>query len=403
MHLTARACAALPAGRHADGGGLYLNVSEAGGRSWVYRYPLGARRREMGLGAFPDVSLAEARRQRDEWARVLREGGDPLAARAAQRSRAAAPGRTLVEMTQAAFEAIKPGLRDDGDAGRWLSPLRVHILPLLGRRDVESLNQNDIADALRPIWRDTPDAAMKALQRIGIVLRHAAARSFEVNLNAPALAREILGDQGHQVTHIAALPYSEVPGFYATLTAGTPTQLALRLLILTANHSRPIRFAHADQFDLDAAIWTIPAEGEGGRMKGRKGKAVPFRVPLSYPAVSIAREAIAQSRAGYLFPGKTKGVISDMAMTTLMSRAGMDARPHGFRSSFRDWAAETGVPEHLAEMCLAHKVGTSTSRAYRRTDELEARRSIMDTWAGHVTGQQVDTENVTLMKKRAGK
>ena len=233
--MNVRQLAALPAGRHADGGGLYLNVTPAGGRSWVYRYSLGDKRREMGLGSYPAVSAAEARKARDEWAAVLRAGRDPLAVREERRSRAAAPGRTLDDMTQAAFEARKPGLRDGGDAGRWLSPLRVHVLPKLGKRDVESLTQTDIADTLRPIWRAKPGAARKAMQRIGMVLQHAAARGFVVNLNAVALAREILGDNGHKPGHIEAMPYGDVPGFYSGLTQPSAVQLALRLLILTAS------------------------------------------------------------------------------------------------------------------------------------------------------------------------
>jgi len=385
--LTARQCSTLAAGRHADGAGLYLNVTAAGGRSWVYRYTLGAKRKEMGLGSYPALPLAEARKARDEWAAVLRAGRDPLAVREERRSRAAAPGRTLAEMTDAAFEAIRPSLRDGGDAGRWLSPLRVHVLPRLGKRDVETLTQADIADTLRPIWRAKPDAARKALQRIQIVLRHAAARAFAVDLNAPALAREILGDQGHKVQHIEAMPYQDVTAYYASLSEPTPVQLALRLLILTAARSRPVRFAHPDQFDLAAGIWTIPAEGEGARMKGREGKAEAFRIPLSPEALAVVRQAMAAApKGGNLFPGPRSPVLSDMALTAAMKRAGLAARPHGFRSSFRNWAAETAVPEHLAEMCLAHKIGNAVSRSYRHTDELDARRSIMEAWAGHVTG-----------------
>ncbi|MEZ5723901.1 MAG: integrase arm-type DNA-binding domain-containing protein [Paracoccaceae bacterium] len=392
MPLTARQCAALPSGRHADGNGLYLNVTPAGGRSWVYRFTMGTKRREMGLGSFPELGLSDARKARDEWAAVLRAGRDPLAVREERRNRAAAPGKTLADMTQAAFEARRPSLRDEGGAGRWLSPLRVHVLPRLGKRDVESLTQGDIADTLRPIWREKPDAAKKALLRLGLVMQHAAARGFAVDLNAPALAREILGDQGHAPQHIASVAYSDLPRFYGELNVHTPVMLALRLLILTASRSRPIRFAHVSQFDLDAAIWTIPAEGKGARMKGRKGKAQSFRIPLSAEALAVVREAIGQARGGYLFPGPRADVLSDMALSAFMRRAGLDARPHGFRSSFRDWAAETGVPEHLAEMCLAHSIGNAASRAYRRTDEIEARARIMEAWAGVVTGIESEQE-----------
>jgi integrase len=384
MPLTTRQCAALRAGRHADGSGLYLNVTPTGGRSWVYRFSLGSTRKEMGLGSFPAVQLAEARKARDGWAAVLRSGHDPLAAREERRNRAAAPGKTLADMVQAAFEARRPGLRDGGNAGRWLSPLRVHVLPNLGKRDVESLTQTDIADTLRPVWREKPDAARKAMQRLGLVLQHAAARGFVVNLNAVALAREILGDQAHKPGHIESLPYADVPAFYRTLTEPTSVQMAMRLLTLTASRSRPVRFARVEQFDLPTAIWTIPAEGEGSRMKGRVGKAAPFRIPLSPEAVAVVREAMAQARDGFLFPAARADVLSDMALSAFMRRAKLTARPHGFRSSFRNWCAETGVPEHLAEMSLAHVVGSAVSRAYRHTDEIEARARIMDAWAAHL-------------------
>lgn len=402
MPLNARQCAALPLGRHADGGGLYLAVSGNGGRSWVYRFTMGGKRKEMGLGGYPTVSLAEARKTRDEWAAVLRAGRDPLVVREERRNRAAAPGKTLADMVAAAFEARKPGLRDGGDAGRWLSPLRLHVLPRLGKRDVESLTQTDIADTLRPIWRTKPDAARKAVQRLGLVLQHAAARGFAVNLNAVALAREILGDTGHKPGHIEAMAYGDVPAFYSTLTQPTSVQLALRLLILTASRSRPVRFARVEQFDLDAAIWTIPGEGDGARMKGRSGKAAPFRVPLSPDAVAVVRAAMAQARNGYLFPGMGRSaVLSDMSLVAHMRRAKLDARPHGFRASFRNWCAETGVPEHLAEMCLAHAVGNAVSRAYRRTDEIETRARIMADWAAHVTGVAETAEGGNVVPFRA--
>lgn len=383
--LTARTCVSLPAGRHADGAGLYLNVTAAGGRSWVYRYTWGGKRREMGLGAFPAVSLLDARKGRDEWARLLREGQDPLSVRGAAKARASVAGRTFADMTAAAFEAIKPSLRDGGNAGRWLSPLKTHVLPVLGRRDVESITQLDIEATLKPIWRSKPDAARKALQRLAIVMRHAAARSFAVDLNAPELARALLGEQGHKPQHIPAMPWRDVPAFYATLTEATPVQLALRLLILTATRSRPVRYAHVDQFDLATHVWTIPADGDEGRMKSREGKGEAFRVPLSQEALSVVKQAIEQSRDGFLFPGqKRRKVISDMSMSAHLRRVELDARPHGFRSSFRDWAAESGVPEHLAEMCLAHAVGNKVSRAYRRTDEIEARESILEAWSLHI-------------------
>ena len=224
--LSAARCRTAPPGKHEDGGGLRLVKDAPASGSWIWRFTaLGGRRREMGLGAFPTVSLAAARAARDRWAAVRAEGQDPIEMRAAEARRAAASGRTLAEATELAFEARRAGLRDDGIAGRWLSPLRVHVLPSLGNRDVEGLGQSDFEGVLRPIWNAKPDTARKAVTRLDIVLRHAAARGLRVDLNALALAREVLGQRVQVVKNIAAMPWAEVPAFYASLTDGRPPTL----------------------------------------------------------------------------------------------------------------------------------------------------------------------------------
>ena len=376
--LTATQCKALGPGKHADGRGLWLFVSGAGGRSWVYRYNVAKKRREMGLGPFPAVSLAEARTTRDKWAELLRAGKDPKAVRDAEQARAAAPGRTLADVVNGKLDALRPTLRDGGEAGRWLSPLKVHVLPKLGKMDVEQITSQDIANTLRPIWHSKPSAAIKAFRRLSMSLEHGAALGFDVDLGAARKARILLGAQDHKETHIPAMPWQDVPTFYGTLTGGSTSELALRLLILTGVRSRPIRYAHASQFD--GAVWTVPGEGEGARQKGKKGKVEDFRVPLSAEAQAVAAKALEASRDGFLFPGASKGVISDMTLSALMKRRGLVARPHGFRSSFRTWAAENGVAEHVAELCLSHSIGTKVSQAYRRTDQLDARRNVMEAW-----------------------
>lgn len=185
--------------------------------------------------------------------------------------------------------------------------------------------------------------------------------------------------------NIPALPWSDVPSFYASLNDGTTTQLALRLLILTAVRSGPVRKAHEDQFEGD--VWTIPAE----IIKGRRDATEDFRVPLSDSALNVIEAAKKQSRNGFLFPSVRKGIISDATMSRLMERREMEARPHGFRSSFRDWVAETtNTPHEVAETALGHVVGGSVERAYRRTDYLEQRRSLMQRWADFVSGRQAE-------------
>lgn len=222
-------------------------------------------------------------------------------------------------------------MKGDGTAGRWFSPLELHILPRLGKRPVAEIDQIDIRDALAPIWHDKAESARKALGRLELCLKHAAALGLDVDLQGPEKARALLGRQRHSATHIPAMPWAEVPAFYQTLAHGTVTHLALRLLILTGARSAPIRFARNEQFDGD--LWTIPAD----RMKGRKDRTAAFRVPLSREAQAVVMDAKRHARDGFLFPGLRKEVISDATMAKLLSARGLSARPHGFRSSFRDW------------------------------------------------------------------
>jgi integrase len=245
---------------------------------------------------------------------------------------------------------------------------------------VADIDQKDIRDTLAPIWHKKAETAQKALSRLNICLRHAAALGLEVDLQATEKARALLGKQRHKAENIPALPWKDVPAFYRSLNDGTVTHLALRLLILTGVRSGPLRHIHEDQIDGD--VWTIPGEA----MKGRLDATPAFRVPLSSEALAVIEQARGHARDGYLFPSVRKGVISDMTMAMLMKRAKLDARPHGFRSSLRDWIAETtDTPHEIAETVLGHIVGGSVERAYRRTDYLEQRQKVMSCWAEFLT------------------
>ncbi len=220
------------------------------------------------------------------------------------------------------------------------------------------------------------------MNRLGIVLQHAAALGLDVDLQATDKAKALLGAQRHKETHIPAMPWQEVPGFFASLNEGTSVHLALRFLILTGVRSYPIRFAHIDQ--IEGNVWTIPAES----MKGRKNATEDYRVPLSRQALEVVSMASQKARDGFLFPSARKGVISDASMARMMERRSLPYRPHGFRSSFRDWVSEkTNTPFEVAETALGHTVGGSVERAYRRTDHLEQRASLMRRWADFVTGE----------------
>ena len=372
---------ALP-GKYSDGDGLWLHKRSDGGGQWFLRVSIHGRRREMGLGSIDAVTLKEARAIAERQRSLVRQGVDPIRERQRQKREAIRNLHSLRDIAMDAFESRKAELKGDGKAGRWLSPLENHVLPKLGGVPVAEITQIDIRDVLRPIWHDKADTARKALNRLSICLRHAAALGLDVDLQAPIKAQALLGKRKHTPVNIPALPWQDVPAFYASLSDGSVTHLALRLLILTAVRSGPLRFLRSEQVDGD--IWTIPA----AMMKGRRDATTDFRVPLSQAALATIEAAKSFERGGYLFPSVRKGVISDATMARLMERRQMAARPHGFRSSFRDWIAEaTNTPFEVAETCLQHIVGGSVERAYRRSDFLVQRRAVMEGWAAYVTGE----------------
>lgn len=370
-----------PPGKYSDGGGLWLHKRPDGGAQWFLRVTVYGRRREMGLGSLQDVGLKEAREAADKWRAVVRQDKDPIKERERERKEAARERHTLQVIAEEAFEARKAELKGDGKAGRWFSPLELHVLPKLGKTPIEDIDQNDLKNTLAPIWHEKADTARKAVNRLNIVMRYAAAMGLDVDLQATEKAKALLGKSRHVPKNIPSLPWQDVPDFYKSLNEGTITQLALRLLILTGLRSAPIRHCRLDQ--IDGEVWTVPAE----YMKALKGKAQDFRVPLSGEALAVIEAAKPFARDGWLFPSVRRGVISDATMSRYMERLEMDARPHGFRSSFRTWCAEASdVSWEVAEAAMAHKTGSAVERAYRRTDFLEQRRALMERWADHVTG-----------------
>ncbi|TIM88212.1 site-specific integrase [Mesorhizobium sp.] len=380
--LTAVMVRQAPAGKYGDGGGLWLVKSDRDTGSWVLRLAVHGRLRHMGLGSIADVGLAEARVRAGEARKVLRDGSDPIKERERQKREAARNMHLLKDVADDFFEGYKARLKGDGKAGRWFSPLTLHVLPKLGNVPVADLTQGDIKDALRSLRDTKPETMRKALNRLNLVIRHAAAHGLDVDLQAVAKAKALIGTTQVEAENIPALPWADVPDFYASLGDGTVTHLALRLLILTGVRSGPLRFLREDHVAGD--VWTIPAR----LMKSRKDKAEDFRVPLSKEALAVIEQSKRHARGGYLFPSVRKGVISDATMARLMERRKMEARPHGFRSSLRDWLAEcTDAPHEVAETVLGHVAGNAVTKAYRRTDFIEQRRKLMERWATHVTGQ----------------
>ena len=371
-----------PVGKHCDGGGLWFIKRKDGGAQWMLRVNVHGRRREMGLGGFPSLGLADARKLSERWRSMAAAGRDPIKERAAEERAARREDITLSIITQDAFEARKAELKGDGKAGRWMSPLTLHVLPKLGKVPVTDLDQRDIRDTLAPIWHTKASTAQKAMDRLSIVLRHAAALGLDVDLQATDKAKALLGKTRHVTKNIPAMAWADVPEFYASLEEPTLTHLALRLFILNPGvRSRPLRHLRLEQIEND--IWTVPE----GDMKGQKGKATAYRVPLCQEAKRIIELARPHSRNGYLFPNTRGGVISDATMSRHMERLGLEARPHGFRTSLRTWLAEaTDAPHEVAEAMLAHAADSGVVRAYRRTDFLEQRLALTERWADHLTG-----------------
>ncbi len=371
------------AGKYNDGAGLLLHKRKDGGAQWIYRYTIHGRRREMGLCALQDVFLKQARELATGWRSVLREGRDPIKEREKQKREAISNLHYLKDIALDAFESRKAELKNDGKDGDWFLPLRLHILPKLGCLPVSEITQTEIRNVLAPIWHTKAGTARTALMRLNLCLKHAAALGLDVDLQAVEKAKALLGKQRHKKQSLPAMDWRDVPAFYKTLCeASTITQLALRLLILTGVRTNPLCHIHKDQVDGD--IWTIPAEN----MKGRRDTTEEFRVPLSSEALEILKQAWLLSRNDFFFSVTGRGPLAARCMSQYMQQTGLNACPHGFRSSLRNWLAETtDAPYEVAETILSHTVGGQVERAYRRTDYLEQRRVYMDKWAAYVTGQ----------------
>ena len=366
-------------GRYYDapgGNGLFLQVDSSGTRRWGQRLTINKRRAELGLGGFPLVSLAEAREAAFDNRRLARAGGDPMA----NRRRPGAPKlRTAVESV---IKLHAPGWRDGSRTeAQWRATFATYVLPTLGERTVAEIGADDLLKAIAPIWHDRPAIARKVKQRLGQVMAWAVAKGHRADDPSAAVAAA-LGKQTNGTTHRKALPYVDVSAALAKAReAGKhrATVLAFEFMVLTASRPSEARCARWDEIDFDAKTWTVP----GARMKS--GRA--HRVPLSDAALAILAEARELSEGnGLVFPGAQGGAIGTVQLNRLLIAARIDAVPHGFRSSFRDWAAErTNAPREVAEACLAHAAKSQTEAAYRRTDFFAKRRALMEQWAGFLS------------------
>jgi len=360
----------LGEGKYADGQGLWLIKRSKTAGKWQLRIVIRGKRREMGLGRWPDVSIAEARERAAKARRAVRDGLDPIEERKKEREKPSAV--TLAEAAQGCFEAKKAGLKNKNAVKRWMGLLNHHVLPSIGDRAVEDIDQHMIKKTLQPIWHEKAETARKALGHIGQVIQYSAALGLDVDMQATMKARALLGKQAHKVQHIPSMPYQDAPKFYQRLKSETGVvPLALRFLILTVARTTEVRLATFDEVAGD--VWTLLGE--------RTKTGQKHRIPLTKEALAVVKAAREQSDNQHLFNAMRGKPMSDMAMSLFMKREGYEARPHGFRATFRTWVEEqTDTPFEVKESAIGHAVDTGVIGAYQRSDRLEKRRILLSKW-----------------------
>jgi integrase len=360
-------------GKHPDGANLWLQAGPNGSKSWYLRYTLRGRHREMGLGPYPLVRLAEARDKATVQRRLLLDGIDPIEARNGKR-----PPREPVTFAIAAKQYLaghEKSWKSADHARQWRNSLDRYVLPAIGERPIDAIDTHDVLSIVEPLWQDKTETATRVLNRICLILDWAAARKLRTGDN-PARWKGHLDailprrSKVQRVVNHVALPYHRLPDFMVKLREQPKLGAkAAELMILTATRTGEVRFAKWSEFDLENRLWIIPA----ARMKADRD----HRIPLSEAALTILTE---MERSGErAFPG-----MGQHAILKAVQRAEPAVSAHGFRSTFRDWCAEqTNFPSEVAEMALAHAVGDKVEAAYRRGDLFQKRRQVMDAWARH--------------------
>jgi len=384
-------------GDYSAGRGLYLKVSGKAKGSWFYRFMLDGKRRRMGLGSFETTTLAQAGALRDDAAKLVSEGIDPLERRKASKQENTAAAVTFDSVAADYIAAHRPGWKNAKHAQQWENTLKTYASPVIGKLAPGDVTTAHVLEVLKPIWTEKTETASRVRNRIELVLDAAKARGLREGEN-PARWRGHLDkllprrEKVQAVKHHTALPYPQLPAFMALLTGDDMTTKAMQMTILTACRTSEVLGATWDEIDLQARIWTIPAN----RMKARK----EHRVPLADAVLALLDSLPRIEGNPYLFPGMKAGrPLSNMAMLMGLRRMGRDdLTMHGFRSTFRDWAGEcTPHPRDVCEQALAHSLGNDVEAAYRRGDLLEKRRALMNDWAAYCTSRPAD--NVVQMRR----
>ena len=376
-----RAKALKDPGRYADGGGLHLYISKAGRKSWVQRITIDRRRRDIGLGAFPSVGLAQAREKAADNRAAVAEGRDPVA----EKHSPAMP--TFTEAARAVHAANKPRWRNDKHSASWMQTLERHAIPSLGNTPLDRIDRGDVLRVLTPIWTTRPETARRVRQRMRTVFLWGMAHGFMGTNPAGEAIDGALPSMPKVRAHLRALPYQEVGAALEAVPlsqASVAAKLCFRFLVLTAARSGEARGATWDEIDLQSQEWRIPSQ----RMKA----GTEHRVPLSRQALDVLGEAmVLRDESGLVFPSPLKAgaPMSDMTLTKILRAVGLAERAtvHGFRSSFKNWTLEqTDTPWAVSEAALAHFLGNATEQAYARSDLFERRRALMQLWADYLTG-----------------
>ena len=372
-------------GTYSDGGGLNLRVEKSGAKYWFQRVTIDGKRRNLGLGGYPTVSLAEARKAALLNTRMIREGRDPLAEkREAIAARQRPPTPTFAEAAETVIEMRRPSWTNSKHAAQWSSTLETYAFPTIGSKLVTDITTADILAVLIPIWTRKPETASRVRQRMETVLDWTVAQGYRIDNPANRSIAKVLPRMPRIKQHHPALHYSAVPQALEKVrqsTADTVTKLAFEFLLLTAARSGEVRLAKWDEIDRDERKWTVPAE----HMKARR----EHKVPLSKRALDVlglAKE-LSDGSSSLVFPGLRGMPLSDMVFTSMLRRLEIPAVAHGFRSSFKDWCIECAKTQReVSETALAHNLGNPTEQAYARTDMFEPRRSLMEAWAAHLAG-----------------
>jgi integrase len=391
-------------GMHAVGtvAGLHLLVKPTGARSWILRATVGGKRRDIGLGGFPDVPLADAHRKAREAREAIEKGADPILARAQAKSALRATQAAAITFDRAAelfLDAKGDEWRNAKHRAQWAATLNTYALPKIGAMLVADVKSADVLAVLSPIWREKTETASRLRGRIESVISYAVQAGYRPQGLNPARWKGNLDmllpkpSKVARVVHHAALPYADMGDFMAGLKKHSGTgAAALRFAILTAARSGEVRGATWAEIDVEAGVWTIPAE----RMKADK----EHRVPLSPQALELLRELPRLDGTEFVFPASRKGQLSDMTLTAAIRRMGHAVTAHGFRSTFRDWAVEqTAYPSEVVEMALAHAIGNKVEAAYRRGDLFEKRRRLMADWADYCDAPSATAGTVHPLRK----